>query len=1099
MQLTSVLLLAFSLQVSAVGYAQKVTISEKDASLKKVFREIRKQTGYFFIYTNELIQRAAPVTIHVKDANVQEVLNICFSNQPLSYTIDDRIIIVKPRPIIGPKPQAPPPPDITITPERQINGVVSDSTTGNPLAGVTIQVKGGSSGTVTDGQGRFVLVVPDDATLVVSYLGYNGKEVAVGSRNIIRVALAAATTGLNQLVVVGYGTQKRSDVTGSIVSVNASQIKDEPALQVGQALQGKVPGLQISQNSGAPGSGILIRVRGSGTVNNSEPLYVVDGNPTVDPIDLAPDQIESIQVLKSASAAAIYGAQGANGVVLITTKQGRAGKTQFNVNVSQGWQQMQRKFPVTNAWQYATLYNEGLVNGGEAPIFDDPKSLGVGTDWQDQVFQVAPMSKVSMSVNGGSETSRFFMSAGYIDQEGIIKGSSFNRLNFRVNSSHDITPHITIGENLSASFAKYNQISEFNFGSILGNTLTANPTIPVKMPDGGWGYSETSLNSSNPLASISFTHNNTKRPVLNGNIYANITFLKNFVFHSQANINLGYSANSNFSPAYHISTRNYRDIASLTETTNRFKDYSWVNTLTYTKAFGVHHLSILAGTTTQESHLERVSAHGEGLPLNATDNPNLRYLDLNTSGNSVSGNAGEWGLLSFLGRVNYDYKGKYFSTINFRADGSSKFGENNKFGYFPSFSLGWKLSEENFMKGAGWINNLMLRGGWGSLGNQSSLPNYAYANLVTANINYVFGDPQQVIRGKAPTGAGNPNLRWEATKETDLGLDFNGFNGKLSASVDWYHKTTDGLLLQIPLVGYAGIEESPYVNGGEILNQGFEFMAGYQNTTPGGFGYDISANIAFNKNKVMNLSNGGTALNQFISFVGLINVTQVGSPIASFWGWKTDGIFQTQEEVNKHAFQSSGTAPGDIRFVDLNGDGTVNANDQTVIGNPWPKFTYGFNTNFSYKNFDLRMQFQGTYGNDIFMAYKFRMDGANFFNYSKDVWDHRWTGPGTSNSYPRLTTSDPNNNLRSSDYYIKDGSYLRLKNFQLGYRVPQSLVHVRSLRVYVQIHNALTFTKYPGLDPEIGTNRDNNPLYIGIDETNYPVPRIYTIGIDFGL
>lgn len=1097
MQLTSILLLAVSLEVSASVHAQKVTITEKNISLKRVFTEIREQTGYYFIFTNELIQHASPVSLKVKNADVKDVLNLCFSNQPLSYTIDGNIIIVKPKVHTqGPNPALA---SVLALPDKQINGTVRDSATGNPLVGVTIKVKGGTGGTVTDASGHFVLTVGDDATLMISYLGYNGKEIAIGNNTTLNIVLASATTGLNQLVVVGYGTQKRSDVTGAISSVTADQIKNVPGLQVGQALQGRVPGLQIAENSGAPGAGLLIRVRGSGSVNNSEPLYVVDGNPTVDPIDLAPDQIESIQVLKSASAAAIYGAQGANGVILITTKQGVAGKTQLNINFSQGWQQIQRKYPVTNAMQYATLYNEGLVNGGEAPIFPDPQSLGVGTDWQSEVFRVAPMTHASFSVSGGNEKSKFFISAGYVNQEGIIKGSSFNRANLRLNSSHKVTPAITIGENLSASLANYNQISEFNFGSILGNTLTANPTIPVKMPDGGWGYSETSLNSSNPLASIAFTHNNTKRPVLNGNIYANITFLRNFVFHSQFNANIGYSHNSNFRPAYHISSKNYNDIASLTERTSRFRDYSLVNTLTYTKDFGDHHLSVLAGTTTQDAYSASVSAHGEGLPLNATDNPDLRYLDLSTQSNSVSGSAGEWGLLSFLGRVNYNYKNKYFSTVNFRADGSSKFGANNKFGYFPSFSLGWKISQESFLKDATWINNLMLRGGWGSLGNQSSLPDYAFANLVTSNINYVFGNPQQVVRGKAPTGAGNPDLRWEATKETDFGLDFSGFDGKVTASVDWYSKKTAGLLLQIPLVGYAGIEDAPYVNGGEIDNTGLEVMVGYQNATPSGFKYNISGNIAFNKNNVASLSNGGTALNQFISFVGLVNVTQVGSPIASFWGWKTDGIFQTEDDLKNHAVQSSGTAPGDIRFRDLDHNGVVDAKDQTVIGNPWPKFTYGFNAGFSYKNFDLRLQFQGTYGNDIFMAYKFRMDGANFFNYSKDVWNKRWTGPGTSNSYPRLTTADPNNNLRSSDYYIKDGSYLRLKNLQLGYDVPKSLVNVTSLRVYVEIQNALTFTKYPGFDPEIGTNSSDNPLYIGIDETNYPVPRTYTIGINFGL
>ncbi len=935
--------------------------------------------------------------------------------------------------------------------------------------------------------------------MVFSSIGFLSQEIAIEGRNTINVGLTPDIKSLEEIVVVGYGTQKRSDVTGAIGSVSAKEIEDEPIIQVGQALQGKVAGLQVPQNSGAPGSGLLIRVRGTGTVNNAEPLYVVDGNPNANPLDLVPEQIESIQVLKSASAAAIYGAQGANGVILITTKQGKAGASQLDVNFSQGWQQMQRQLPMTNAREYAILYNEGMVNAGQLPIYPNPDALGEGTNWQDEVFRVAPMTDVSVSASGGSESSKFYFSGGYQNQDGIVKGSSFDRVNIRINSSHNITPAIKVGQNLSGSLAKYEQISEFQFGSVLGNTLTANPEVPVKMPDGGWGYSPTSLNSTNPLATIHYTNNDTRRPVINGNVYADITLLKDLVFHSQFNFNLGYSENTIFNPYYIISSRTQNLVANLEERTTRFREYSWANTLTYQKAIGEHNFDLLGGITTQESYMQFISAYAAGLPENATDNPNLRYLDLSTQGNRVEGDAGEWGILSFLGRVNYNYSGKYFTTVNFRADGSSRFGENNKFGYFPSFSLGWKISEEAFLQNVGWLNNLMLRGGWGSLGNQSSLPNYAFANLVTPNINYTFGRPQQVIRGQAPIGVGNPDLKWEATQETNLGFDFMGFEGKVTASFDWYNKKTTDMLLQVPVIQYSGIQESPYVNGGNVVNKGFEVMLGYQNTTANGFNYNISGNFAHNKNEVTQLSNNGSAFFYRASFIGLVNITEVGSPIASFYGWKTDGLFQNQEEIDAHAFQSTGTAPGDIKFKDLNGDNVINADDQTIIGNPWPKFTYGVNSSFSYKGFDLRLQLQGVSGNDIYMAMKFRTEGSNFFNYTKNVWDNRWTGPGTSNDVPRMTTNDPNNNMRSSEYYVENGSYLRVRNIQLGYKIPQSVIKLRNLKVYASIQNAFTLTKYPGFDPEIGTNRDSNPLYIGIDETNYPVPRIYTLGLTLGI
>jgi len=982
--------------------------------------------------------------------------------------------------------------------QKKITGKIFDATN-QPASGATVTVVGTQEATQTDAEGFFSITLPSGRSRIsVSYVGSETQTITVGNETSITVHLKSAEVDLGEVVVIGYGTQKRSDVTGAIASVTAKEIADEPVLQVGQALQGKVPGLQVSQNSGAPGSGLLIRVRGTGTVNNSEPLYVVDGNPNVNALDIAPDQIESIQVLKSASAAAIYGAQGANGVILITTKQGRSGKAQLDINFSQGLQQIQKYFPVTNAMQYATLYNEGLVNAGQAPLYPDPASLGAGTDWQKEVFRTAPMTDIGIAASGGNEVSKFYFSAGYTKQDGIIKNSSFDRINLRVNSSHSINRFIKIGQNLSASMARYSNISEFGYG-VLNGTLTANPEIPVKNADGSWGFSQTSLNSSNPAASLSYINDDTKRPVANGNAYIDITPFSGLVFRSQFNFNIGRAEQKTFTPVYRVSASQFNEVATLTENTTRFNDYSWANTLTYQKTFGEHNLEVLAGITNQESYTQNITAEGRGLPPAATPNESLRYLDLAISNFRTAGGAGEWGILSYLGRVNYNLKGKYFTTINFRVDGSSRFGENNKYGSFPSFSLGWKISEENFLKDAGWVDNLMLRGGWGSLGNQSSLPNYAFANLVTPNINYAFGSPGSVVRGQAPTTLGNPDLKWESTQETSLGFDFRGFGGKVNASFDWYNKKTTDMLLQVPLVGYTGITIAPYINGGDVVNKGVEVMLGYNNSTSSGISYEVSGNIAFNKNKVTALSNSGTSIQQFLSFVGLVNSTQVGAPIASFYGWVVDGVFQSEDEIARHAFQSNGTAPGDFKFRDLDGNNVINANDQTIIGNPWPKFTYGFNGSISYKGLDLKVLLQGTHGNDIFQAFKFRTEGANFFNYTKNVWDNRWTGPGTSNTMPRLTTSDPNNNMRSSTYYVEDGSYLRVRNIQLGYRIPTKVAGLRNARVYVSVQNAFTFTKYPGFDPEIGTNRTNNPLYIGLDETNYPIPRIYTVGFNVGL
>lgn len=1070
----------------------KLSLKLIEVKINEVLDEVEKNSSLHFVFDNSLLNYNKLFTIVENQISIKDLLTkISYQSQLRFKQVNDNINVKVVEEIESVQP-------IAESEEIEITGKVSDKS-GLPLPGVTVTVLGSSIGTVTDIDGRYTIEVSDGALLVFSFIGMKPRRVEIGSRTTIDVVMEEDISSLEEVVVVGYGTQKRSDITGSVGVVSAKEFEDEPIVQVGQALQGKVAGVQVSQNSGAPGSGLLIRVRGTGTVNNAEPLYVIDGNPNANPIDLVPEQIESIQVLKSASAAAIYGAQGANGVILITTKQGRSGKSQLDVNFSQGFQQIQKNVPVTNAMEYAMLYNEGLINAGDDPLYPDPASLGVGTDWQKEVFQVAPITNISVSASGGSESSRYYFSAGYMNQEGIVKGSSFDRLNIRINSSHDISKFITVGQNLSASLSNYKQISEYNFGSILGNTLTANPEVPIRMPDGGWGYSATSLNSTNPLASINYTNNDTKRPVLNGNVFVDLNLLEGLVFRSQFNFNLGYSENIVFNPEYYISSRTFNAVANLAENSSRFTDHSWANTLTYNTNFGSHNFDFLAGVTAQESTTKYVSAYGAGLPANATDNPNLRYLDLSTQSNRVSGDGGSYGILSFLGRVNYNYDEKYFATVNFRADGSSRFGENNKFGYFPSFSLGWKLSQEGFLSEKDWVNNLMLRVGYGSLGNQNSLPNYAFANLVTPNINYTYGTSQKVFRGQAPIGAGNPNLKWESTTETNVGLDFMGFEGKITASLDWYRRETSDMLLQVPIAGYSGIQNSPYVNGGNVLNTGIELMLGYENTTDGGLNYSITGNLAHNKNEVLDLSNAGSSLYQFISFVGLINVTEVGSPIASFWGWETDGVFQSQEEVDNHAFQSTGTAPGDFRFKDLNGDNVINAEDQAIIGNPWPKFNYGINGNISYKGFSFRLELQGVTGNDILMAMKFRTEGANFFNYTRNVLDNRWTGPGTSNDMPRLNTDDPNNNMRSSDYYLEDGSYLRIRNVQLTYKFPPAVFKVRSLSTYVSVQNAYTFTKYPGFDPEIGTNSSSNPLYIGIDETNYPVPRIYTIGLKLGL
>jgi TonB-linked SusC/RagA family outer membrane protein len=972
--------------------------------------------------------------------------------------------------------------------EIRVQGKVTDQNN-VPLPGVTISVEGLSLGSVTDLEGNYSLVVPEGSTLVFSFIGFETQKIVVGVQNIINVTLIEEVSSLDEFVVVGYGTQSKRNVTSSIGSVTSEEIENYPVQQMGQALQGKVAGLHIVQNSGSPGSSLTVRIRGIGTVNNSEPLYVIDGNLGADPSDLDPSHIESIEVLKSASAAAIYGAQGANGVVLITTKNGIKGAPNLQVDFYRGFQEVHRTMPVMNGRQFATIYNQALTNSGRSPLFTDVESIGEGTDWQNAIFRTAPIQNVSFSVNGGTEQGTYFLSGGYFRQKGIVINSDYSRLNFRVNSEYKVNSVVSFGENLSLSYGVRNDIPEFGSRNPVPNSWHMDPTTPVKNPDGSWGFPKFS-DTKNPVAEATLYNNTTKRPSISGSAFLDIRPLKNLVFRSQINLNLGFSNGYQYTPTYDIFPLQRNLVTSVSRTEFQWTNWDWQNTVTYDITHGKNEIEILGGITALSNHSEEMSASGQGVPENANSDPNLRYLDLANTGQQVSGSAGEFSMFSVLGRVNYSYNGTYLFTGNFRADGSSKFGSNNRFGIFPSFSAGWRISDEDFMQDISFIDDLKIRGGWGMLGNQNSLPNYAFANSLTSNLIYVFG--QDISQGQALTSEGNPDLKWETTKEIDIGFDFVGFENKVTFSASYYKKNTTDMLLRIPFPAFTGVQQPPFVNGGDVLNKGFELMIGYQNTQSDMLFYDVSINLSHNTNEVIELDNNQAA----IFSAGNYSRTVVGEPIATFYGYIMDGIFQTQEEVEDHAFQSPGTAPGDIRFRDLNNDGITNQIDRKNMGNPWPDFTYGLNGNLRYKHFDIGVALQGVYGNDIIAAWKSFTQGSNFYNYDLEMLNS-WNGEGSSNSIPRVNVNDPNDNLRVSSYFIENGSYLRLKHFQLGYTLPGGTIDkIKKLRVYITGQNLLTFTKYPGFDPEIGS--PGSTLDIGVDRGYYPQPRTITVGLNLG-
>lgn len=971
--------------------------------------------------------------------------------------------------------------------ERKVSGKITDTEKGESIPGVNVLIKGSSIGTVTDENGHYFLEVPEGTVnLVFSYVGYLSQEILVNSQSIIDVALSTDTKALKELVVVGYGTQNKRNLTSSISSVSPKDIVGQPVQQVGQALQGKVAGVQIIQNSGSPGSSLMVRIRGAGTVNNSEPLYVIDGNLGASPASLDPNQIESIEVLKSASASAIYGAQGANGVVIITTKKGATGKANIQVNLYTGIQEVHNTMPLVNGQQYARLYNLALTNAGKDPLFKDVESVGQGTDWQDAIFRNAPIYNAEVSASGGSEKGTYYISSGYFGQKGTVLNTDYSRLSFRVNSEYKINKAISIGENIALSYGTRNTIPEFGQRNPVPNAWHMDPTVPVRNPNGSWGFPKFS-DTKNPVAEATLYTNTIKSPILNGSAYLTADLYSGLRFRSQINVNLGFSNLYNFIPTFDIFPLQRNLVTSLTREMSQTTNWDWQNTLTYDKSLGNHDIEVLGGVTALSNRTENMLAIGQSLPVNANTDESLRYLNLASTGQQVGGSAGEYGMLSFLGRVNYSYKGTYLFTGNIRVDGSSKFGQNNRFGTFPSFSLGWRISDEEFMKNISFINDLKIRGGWGMLGNQNSLSNYAFASTVTPNIIYPFGS--SISQGQAATSIGNPDLKWESTKETELGLDFTGFGNKLTVSAAYYNKNTSNMLLRVPIPAYSGVTTPPFVNGGDVKNQGIELLVTYRMKTARKFSYDISANVSNNINRVTKLSNSQAAI-----FEGSFSRTTVGEPIASFYGHVMDGIFQTQEEVNQHAFQALGTSPGDIRFKDLNGDKVIDQKDRTTIGSPWPKMAYGLSSNLRWGPLDMDIAFYGVYGNEIVANWKYFTQGSNFYNFDTEMLN-AWSGPGTSNEIPRLNVNDPNNNMRASSYYIEDGSYLRLKSLQLGYSFPHTLLKgIQKARIYLSCQNLLTFTKYRGYDPEIGS--PGSSLTVGIDEGFYPQPRIITAGLN---
>jgi len=968
-----------------------------------------------------------------------------------------------------------------------ITGKVISAKDQAALPGVSVRLKGTSRGVSTDKNGNFeIKVSQQNATLVFTYVGFNSKEVDINGLSVINTSLTPSDTKLQDVVVIGYGSVKKKDLTGSVAQVSSKEINAYPTTSVMQALTGKAAGVQVLQNTGAPGDGISVRIRGANSLQgNNEPLYVIDGFPTSDASLVNNADIASIEVLKDASATAIYGSRGANGVVIITTKKGRSGKTQVNIESSYSSQTLRKKLDLMNAKQYAMFYNEQLTNDNVAPYFSQGyiDSLGTGFDWQNFIFQRAPMKTLSVNINGGNEKTQFSITGSTLKQDGIIKGSDYSRYSLDVNLNHDISKKFNVS---LASIMTRTLNDQLNDGatsnrgqSLISGAISAPPTLTPYNSDGSYrvlstSYPFISSGITNPLNYINEQTNEVRGNKILTNAALSYKPIEDLTIKITGGIVYADNRNDAYTSTNFINSQG-RAVVSIAQSTSLLNE----NTITYKKTINQKHsFSALAGFTYQNFNNTSLSGSGSGFFSDVTQTYNLSSAgtpDIPSSGYSQST------LLSYLGRVNYSYDNKYLATVSYRADGASVYSPGNKWGYFPSAALAWRVSNENFFKKVDFISDLKIRAGWGNTGSQAI---GAYTTLNQLNPGHtVFNDALYVSYSPGTNLPGN--LKWETTEQKDLGVDIGILHNRILLTADYYIKNTSDLLNNVELPPSFGWTNT-IQNIGEVQNKGFEFAVD-ANAFAGEFKWNINANISFNRNKVVKLAGGhdilGGKLSQAI-IVDNSNILREGRPIGQFWGYLEDGY----------------DAKGHIKYKDLDGDSAITANDETYIGDPNPKFIYGFNSVMSYKNFELSFFIQGSQGNDILNvnAINNTIDYGYGLNMPEDVYTNHWTPDNPNAKYPIISRSVT---AKISNRFIEDGSYMRLKNIQLAFNLPVQKFKtnwIRSIQLYVSGQNLITFTKYSWFDPEVNAVGSGNSTSIGYDWYSYPTAKSVTFGIRAG-
>ena len=977
-----------------------------------------------------------------------------------------------------------------------IKGKVTDARN-ETVPGASVVIKGKAQGTITDGNGQYTIQANRNEVLVFSFIGFQTQEIPVNNRTTINVQLAEQAMSVGEVVVVGYGTQKKIEVTGAVVQVKGDDIAKQSSVNPMSALQGKVAGVEIT-NSGAPGSSPQIRIRGVGTVyGNANPLYVVDGVWYDDISFLNSADIESMNILKDASSESIYGIRAANGVILITTKKGaKDAAPVVNYNGYVGNQLVTNQIKMANGPEFATMINELDAINGVAQRYANPAGYGT-SDWYHQILGNAMTTNHQISVAGGGQKSTYNLSVGYLKQDGIVRANTFDRYTARFQNDMEVFKFLKIGYSLTGSV---NNSKDIN-GGIFHQLYSAAPIVPVYYADGSYGdpndFSVGNSNSFNPQVTIDYFNQKSMNYRFSGNIYADLVINKHLNFHSSLGADFGQNEVKNYLPQYTatLSQRNSTSVLSI----SRGETRNWLieNTLTYDNTFGDHNLKVLLGQSAQSYQYYGFSANAQGVPDGSSGdhyltlgNPSNRYVSDSGSLNTVA---------SYFGRLNYSYKSKYMLTASLRADGSSKFSGDNQWGVFPSVGGGWVISQEGFMKNQKIFNTLKLRGSWGKIGNMSVPANLS---VLTVNSSYVYvGGNGSTAGGASITTIVPPTTYWERGVGTDVGIEAAVLSSRLSAEIDYYNRKTERAIFDIPILGSLGTTGSSIIgNQATFENQGLEFVLNWKNKVNKDFFYSLSANLSYNKNKVLEVSTGANPIYQAVGTTGSNNFntrTMVGEPIGEFFGLKVLGVFQTTDEIN--AYKSSAGAviqpnavPGDFKYQDVNNDGAINDKDRIVLGNPNPKYTYGFNTIWNYKDFDLTLDFQGVTGVDIYNANLGLRYGTE--NFSQDFYNKRWHGAGTSNAYPSVNIGG-GQNYRSNSFYVENGSYFRVRNAQLGYTLPKSImdkIKIGKIRVYANVQNALNLFSYRGFSPEIG----GGPTRAGVDVNVYPLYATYTFGVN---